>query len=51
MRVKVGRTSTPISIANANGVPLAEGQDALKVNWCEVTVTDHKENVVYRNGF
>ena len=35
----------------ANGVPLAEGADALQVNWCEVTVTDHKGQVVYRNGF
>jgi len=32
-------------------VPLAEGEDALKVNWCEVTVTDHKGKVVYLNGF
>jgi hypothetical protein len=35
----------------ANNVPLAEGDDALKVNWCEVTVTDAKEKVIYHNGF
>jgi len=38
-RVKVGaRFHTTLSLAN--GVPLAEGDDALKVNWCELTVTD-----------
>jgi len=35
----------------ANGVPLAQGQDALKVSWCELTVTDHHQKVIYRNGW
>ncbi|MEK7295434.1 MAG: ISNCY family transposase, partial [Actinomycetota bacterium] len=35
----------------ANQVPLAEGQDALKVNWCELTVTDAQDQVLYHNGF
>ena len=38
----------------ANGVPLAEGDDALKVNWCEVTITKSKgadEKIVYHNAF
>jgi hypothetical protein len=35
----------------ANCVPLAEGDDALKVNWCEVTITNKKGEVLYRNGF
>jgi len=35
----------------ANGVPLADGDDALKVNWCEVTVSDKKGNVLYRNSW
>jgi len=35
----------------ANGVPLTEGDDALKVNWCEVTVTDADGAVLYRNSF
>lgn len=35
----------------ANGVPLTEGQDALKVNWCELTVTDGQGKVLYRNSF
>jgi hypothetical protein len=35
----------------ANQVPLAEGEDALKVNWCELTVTDAEGKVLYHNGF
>jgi hypothetical protein len=38
----------------ANGVPLAEGEDALKVNWCEVTITKGKGakgEMVYHNAF
>ena len=35
----------------ANGVPLTEGQDALKVNWCELTVRDGQGTVLYRNRF
>jgi hypothetical protein len=35
----------------ANDVPLADGEDALKVNWCELTVTHSKKKVLYRNSF
>ena len=35
----------------ANGVPLTEGDDALKVNWAEVTITNAKGQVLYRNAF
>ena len=34
----------------ANAVPLVEEQDALKVNWCEVTVTS-KAKHLYKNAF
>ena len=50
-RVKVGAHFHTYAYRYANNVPLAEGQDALKVNWCEITVTDHKDQVIYRNGF
>ncbi len=50
-RVKVGSHFHTYTYRYANDVPLAEGQHALKVNWCEVTVTDHKDQVVYHNGF
>ena len=35
----------------ANGVPLTDSDDALKVNWCELTVTDGDGAVLYRNSF
>ena len=35
----------------ANGVPLTDLDDALQVNWCEVTVTDGEGAVLYRNSF
>jgi len=30
---------------------LAEGQDALQVNWCEVRVTDAQGDTVYHNAW
>lgn len=35
----------------ANGVPLTDSDDALHVNWCEVTITDAEGAVRYRNSF
>lgn len=35
----------------ANQVPLTDGDDALKVNWCELTITDGAGTVLYRNAF
>lgn len=35
----------------ANQVPLTDSDDALKVNWCEVTITDGTQAVLYRNAF
>jgi len=35
----------------AHGVPLTEGADTLKVNWCEVTITDADGATLYRNSF
>lgn len=35
----------------ANRVPLTESDDALKVNWCELTVTNAAGVVLYRNSF
>lgn len=50
-RVKKGAHWQTYSYRYANQVPLAEGADALKVNWCEVTVTNTQDAVLYRNGF
>jgi hypothetical protein len=35
----------------ANQMPLTDSEDALKVNWCELTVTDAQAKVLYRNGY
>jgi hypothetical protein len=35
----------------ANTVPLTDSEEALKVNWCEVTVTNGHGAVLYRNAF
>ncbi|MCK5188444.1 MAG: ISNCY family transposase [Methylococcales bacterium] len=32
-------------------VPLRDGKDALKVNWCELTTTDDSGKVTYKNAF
>jgi hypothetical protein len=34
-----------------NDVPLRDGKDALKVNWCEITTTKANGTVIYRNAF
>ncbi len=35
----------------ASHVPLTDSDDALKVNWCELTITDGEGAVLYRNAF
>jgi hypothetical protein len=35
----------------ANGVPLIEGEGALKVNWCEVTITGKHRKSPYHNAW
>jgi hypothetical protein len=34
-----------------NQVPLTEGENPLKVNWCEITVTNDEGRVLYGNSF
>ncbi len=34
-----------------NQVPLRDGQEALLVNWCELTTTDRQGKVLYKNAF
>ena len=50
-RIKVGAHFHTYTYRFANQVPLVEGQDALKVNWCELTITDPHGNVVYLNAW
>ncbi len=34
-----------------NQVPLRDSDDAMLVNWCEITITNAKQEVVYRNAW
>ena len=34
-----------------NDVPLKDGKEALRVNWCELTTTDSKGNVLFHNAY
>lgn len=34
-----------------NRLPLRDGDDALWVNWCELTTTDTEGNILYKNAF
>ena len=47
-----GRFVGVFTYCYANGVPLRAGEDALLVNWCEVTVTKGRDGeVLYHNAF
>jgi hypothetical protein len=35
----------------ANGAPLRDGEDALSVNWVEMTITKENGDVLYKNAF
>ena len=35
----------------AHAIPLRDADDALEVNWCELTTTDENGKVLYRNAF
>ncbi len=51
IRIKAGAQWHTHTYRWVNGVPLADGDDALKVNWCELTVSDKKGDVLYRNAW
>jgi len=51
LRVKSGSQWHTHTCRFANQVPLAEGQDALKVNWCELTVTNKDGKILYKNAW
>lgn len=50
-RVKNGAHFEQYTYRFANGVPLTAEEAALKVNWCELTVTNKNGEVLYRNAF
>jgi hypothetical protein len=47
-----GRFHTIHTYRYANDVPLREGEDALWVNWCELTITNETDGtILYHNAF
>ena len=51
MRVKNKSHWETHTFRYANGVPLVEGEGALKVNWCELTITGKAGKIIYHNAF
>ena len=50
-RIKVRAQFHTYTYRFANQVPLTEGQDALQVNWCDLTISDPDGQEVYRNAW
>jgi hypothetical protein len=46
-----GKVEQTYTYRYLNGVPLRDGDDALQVNWCELTVTRADGKMVYKNSF
>ena len=46
-----GKEKTQKAYRFVNQVPLRNTDDALLVNWCELTITDEDNLVIYRNSF
>ena len=46
-----GKRKTLDTYRFASGLPLRDGDNALAVNWCELTTTDEKGKILYRNAF
>ena len=51
IRVKSGSQWHTYAYRWAHQAPLVEGDEALKVNWCELTVTDPKDQILYHNAW
>ena len=46
-----GKRKTLDTYRFASQLPLRDGDEALEVNWCELTTTDDNGKVLYRNAF
>jgi len=46
-----GKKTKTYTYRFVNEVPLRDGDDALKVNWCELTIIDEKGQKCYKNSF
>jgi len=50
-RKKNGKSWNTYTYRYANNVPLRDTDDALRINWCELTVTNEDGAVLFRNAF
>jgi len=46
-----GKVQETYTYQYLNGLPLKDGEEALLVNWCELTITRADGKVVYKNSF
>lgn len=46
-----GKTEQTHTYRYLNQVPLRDSEDALLVNWCELVITDGKDEILYQNAF
>jgi len=50
-KIRRGNTHHIYTYRFVNQVPLRDGEDALEVNWCEMTITSAKGKRLYKNAF
>ena len=50
-KVQNGRKTEIHTYRYANSLPLRDTDDALMVNWCELTIRDEDGKILYRNAF
>ena len=48
---RIGKKTFTDTYLFMNQVPLKDGDDALKVNWCKLTTTQQDGKVIFRNSF
>lgn len=48
---RTGKVEETYTYRYLNGVPLRDSEDALLVNWCEITVSRPDGKVTYQNSF
>lgn len=48
---RIGKKYETDTYRFVNDVPIRDGEDALKVNWCEITTTTADGTIIYQNAF
>ncbi len=50
-KIWTGKTYYNYTYRFVNQVPIRDGEDALEVNWCELTITSDSGKTLYKNAF